>query len=168
MGGFGSMRSITKLGMGAGVGAIGAVGLDYLWQWGSGYLPASLQTGYVGTAVKAGAAVLAGWGASKVVGRPAAIAGTLGALTVVAYQLVHQMIASAAPAVAIPATTTAATPGVAGLNAYMQRGPLGWTSPGTPLRGLRAYMPGQAPAPAMNRPGGSVSMSGLASAGGWG
>lgn len=161
---------IKHLAMGAGVGMIGAVGLDYLWQYASGYLPASLQTGYVGTAAKAGVAIGAGWLASKAVGKQAAAAGVLGALTVVAYQLVHQMIASAAPSAAIPATTTAATPGVAGLNAYMRPG-IGWVSPGSPLRGLGrvgAYMrTGANMAPAMNRPGGSVSSSGLAMAGGY-
>jgi len=172
-----SGRGLKGLAVGAGVGAIGAVGLDYLWQYGSSYLPASLQTGYVGTAAKAGLAVLGGWGASKLVGKQAAVAGTLGALTVIAYQLVHQMIAQAAPTAAIAATTTTATPAVAGLGhmiAYMQRGPLGWVSPGTPLalRGLgnmRAYMqPAGAPPPmAAGRPGGTVSMSGLASPGSW-
>jgi hypothetical protein len=167
MGGFGTVSGAKRLAIGAGIGAVGAVGLDYLWQWGSSYLPVNLQTGYLGTAVKAGAALLAGWGASKVVGRPTAIAAAGGALTVIAYQFLHQMIASAAPQAAIPATTTAATPGVAGLNAYMRPG-LGWTSPGSTLRGLNAYMPGQARGMAVNRPGGSVSASGLASAGTWG
>lgn len=157
---------------GAGVGMVGAVGLDYVWQYGSQYLPASLQTGYVGTFAKAGAAIGAGWLASKVVGRSAAAAGVLGALTVVGYQFLHQLIAQAAPAVAIPATTTAATPAMSGLGAY-QPGTvrLGWTSPGTPLRGLgnmRAYMNRGAPvAPNMNRPGGSVTVAGLAQAGSW-
>jgi hypothetical protein len=167
--GLGSTRGIMRLGTGAAVGAIGAVGLDYLWQYASGYLPASLQTGYVGTLAKAGAAVLAGWGASKLVGRSTAIAAAGGALTVILYQLAHQMIAQSAPAAAIPATTTAATPSVAGLNAYMRPG-IGWVSPGSTLRGLgrtAAYMPGTVSPPNMNRPGGSVSMSGLASAGGW-
>jgi hypothetical protein len=165
---------LKHMAVGAGIGAIGAVGLDYLWQYASGYLPASLQTGYVGTVAKAGVAVGAGWLASKAVGKQAAAAGALGALTVIAYQLVHQMIAQAAPTAAIAATTTTATPAVAGLGAYMQRGPLGWVSPGTPLalRGLGrvgAYMqPAGAPPPvAAHRPGGTVSMSGLASPGSW-
>jgi len=163
---FGSVSGTKRLAMGAGIGAIGAVGLDYLWQWGSGYLPAQFQTGYVGTAAKAAAALGAGWLAAKAVGRPTAIAATAGALTVIGYQLLHQMISSAAPQVAIPATTTAATPALAAYQPGTVR--LGWTSPGSTLRGLRAYMPGQNAAPAMNRPGGSVSASGLASAGGWG
>lgn len=165
-GSFGSVSGTKRLAVGAGIGALGAVGLDYVWQWGSGYLPASLQTGYVGTAAKAAAALGAGWLASKAVGRPTAIAATAGALTVIAYQLLHQMIASAAPTAAIAATTTAATPALA---AYQPGSGvrLGWTSPGSTLRGLKAYMPGQAPAPAMHRPGGSVSASGFASPGGW-
>jgi hypothetical protein len=165
-----SARGVKGLAIGAGVGAIGAVGLDYLWQYASGYLPASLQTGYVGTLAKAGVAVGAGWLASKAIGKQAAVAGSLGALTVIAYQLVHQMIAQAAPTAAIAATTTTATPAMAGLNAYMPRSPLGWVSPGTPLRGLgnmRAYMPGAPMAANVHRPGGSVSVSGLASAGTW-
>lgn len=167
-----SMRGVKGLAIGAGVGAIGAVGLDYLWQYASGYLPVSLQTGYVGTLAKAGVAVGAGWLASKAIGKQAAVGGALGALTVIAYQLVHQMIAQAAPTAAIAATTTTATPAVAGLGAYMQRGPLGWVSPGSQLRGLGrvgAYMqPAGAPAPvSAGRPGGTVSMSGLASPGSW-
>lgn len=168
MAGFGSVKGMTRLATGAGVGIIGAVGLDYLWQWGSPHLPVSLQTGYVGTVTKAGAAVLAGWLASKVVGRPIAVAGVLGALTVVGAQLVHQMIASHAPQASIPAAGTPQGP-VAGLNAYMQPR-LGWVSPGTPLalrglRGMNAYM--QQRSPMVNRPGGSVSPSGLAMAGGY-
>lgn len=181
---FGSVRGIKQLAIGAGIGAVGAVGLDYLWQWGSGYLPASLQTGYVGTIAKGAVAVGAGWLAAKAVGRPTAAAAVGGALTVIAYQLFHQMIASASPAAAIPATTTTATPALSGMNAYMMNaymphsmGRLGWTSPGTPLRGLGAR-PGptaahwggggmQLPTFAAGRPGGSVSASGLASAGTW-
>lgn len=165
-------RGIIHMATGAGVGMIGAVGLDYLWQYlSTSVIPAQYQTGYLGTAVKAGVAVGAGLLASKVVSKQAAAAGTIGALTVIAYQLVHQMIASAAPTAAIAATTTTATPTVAGLGAYMRpSSALGWMSPGTPLRGLGrvgrvgAYM---ASAPNMNRPGGSVSMSGLAMPGGY-
>lgn len=182
---FGSIRGVKHLAIGALTGAVGAVGLDYLWQWGSGYLPANLQSGYVGTIAKAGVAVGAGWLAGKAVGRPMAGAFVGGALTVIAYQLLHQMIASASPAVAIPATTTAATPALAGMDAYMlhgggmraymphSMGRLGWTSPGTPLRGLgrpAAQWGGggmQLPTFAAGRPGGSVSASGLASAGTW-
>jgi len=177
-GSFGSVSGAKRLAVGAGIGAIGAVGLDYLWQWGSGYLPASLQTGYVGTIAKAGAALGAGWLASKAVGRPTAIAATAGALTVIGYQLLHQMIAGAAPAAAIPATTTTATPALqaymptsmAGMRAYMPNSMagLGWVSPGTPLRGLgRPWNQMSPPNVPANRPGGSVSASGFASAGGW-
>jgi len=168
-----SRSGITKLATGAGVGALGAVGMDYLWQWGSGYLPANFQTGYVGTAVKAAAAVAAGWGASKLVGRSAAVGLVLGSFTVIAYQLVHQIIAQASPSIAIPSTTTTSTPTVSGLSAYQQP-VLGWTSPGTVLRGLgrnqtkghmRFSAYGPAPGQQVNRPGGSVSPSGLAMAG---
>jgi hypothetical protein len=183
MGGHGfNRRGIVHMATGAGVGMIGAVGLDYAWQWlSTNVIPVHYQSGYLGTAVKAATAVGAGWLASKVVSRHAAAAGTIGALTVIGYQLIHQMIASASPAAAIPATANAATPAVHGLRAYMpgtmgayMPGTLGWTSPGSPLRGLgrragsgvgiRVPMPPQIP---INRPGGSVSMSGLAQAGGW-
>jgi hypothetical protein len=175
MGGAGfNRRGIIHMATGAGVGMIGAVGLDYLWQYlSSSVIPAQYQTGYLGTAVKAAAAVGAGWAASKVVSKQAAAAGTIGALTVIGYQLLHQMIASAVPTAAIAATTTTATPAVAGLGAYMRpSSALGWVSPGSPLRGLGrvgrvgAYMHGNM-APNMNRPGGSVSMSGLAMPGGY-
>ena len=169
-----SKRGIIHMGTGAAVGAIGAVGLDYLWQYlSASVIPAQYQTGYLGTGVKAAAAIGAGWLAGKVVSKQAAAAGTIGALTVIAYQLVHQMIATAAPTAAIASTTTTATPTVAGLGAYMRpSSALGWMSPGTPLRGLGrvgrvgAYMAGGMP-PNMNRPGGSVSMSGLAMPGGY-
>lgn len=173
--GFGR-RGIVHMATGAGVGMIGAVGLDYLWQYlSTNVIPAQYQSGYLGTAVKAAVAVGAGWGLSKVgVSKAAAAAGTVGALTVIAYQLVHQMIASAAPTAAIAATTTTATPTVQGLAAYMRpSSALGWMSPGTPLRGLGrvgrvgAYMANGNMAPNVNRPGGSVSMSGLAMPGGY-
>jgi len=165
--GFGTRQGVTKLATGAGVGALGAVALDYAWQWGSAYLPTQLQSGYVGTLAKAVVAVVGGWGVGKFAGKPIAIAMSGGALTVIAYQLIHQLIASHAPQAAIPATTTTATPGVHGLNAYMQPQRMGWVSPGSQLRGLRAYMPsrGAPMAPNVNRPGGSVSASGLAMAG---
>lgn len=167
-----SKRGVIHLATGAGVGVVGAVALDYLWQYlATNVIPAQYQTGYLGTAVKAAAAVGAGLLASKVVSKSAAIGGTLGALTVIGYQLAHQMIASAAPTAAIPATTTAATPALSGFRAYMRpSSALGWMSPGTPLRGLGrvgAYMPHGNMPPNMNRPGGSVSMSGLAMPGGY-
>lgn len=168
-------RGVMHMATGAGIGMVGAVGLDYVWQYlSTNYIPAQYQTGYLGTAVKAGVAVGAGWLASKVISRPTAIAGTLGALTVIGYQLLHQMIAGAAPQAAIPATTTGATPTVNGLGAYMRpSSALGWVSPGSPLRGLGrvgrvgAYMAHGNPPPNVNRPGGSVSMSGLAMPGGY-
>jgi hypothetical protein len=144
--------------------------LDYLWQWGSGYLPAGWNSGYLGTAAKAVVALIGGWGVSKVAGKPIAIAMSGGALTVIAYQLIHQLIATNAPQASIPATTTTATPALAGMQAYMPgrgMGSLAWTSPGSQLRGLRAYMPGRGTpvGPNVNRPGGSVNPSGLAMAG---
>ena len=51
--GFGTVRGVTKLATGAGIGAAGAVGLDYLWQWGSGYLPSGCNSGYLGRIAKA-------------------------------------------------------------------------------------------------------------------
>lgn len=166
-----SKRGIIHMATGAGVGAIGAVALDYLWQYAStNFIPAQYQSGYLGTGVKLVAALGAGYLASKVVGKHTAMAGTAGALTVIAYQLAHQMIAGVAPTAAIASTTTTATPAVAGLRAYMRpSSALGWVSPGSPLRGLGrvgAYMAGNMP-PNMNRPGGSVSMSGLAMPGGY-
>lgn len=163
---------MINMATGAGVGAVGAVGLDYLWQYlSSSIIPAQYQSGYLGTGVKAAVALGGGWLASKVVSKHVAAAGTIGALTVIAYQLVHQMISSAAPTAAIASTTTAATPAVHGLRAYMRpSSALGWVSPGSPLRGLGrvgAYMGAGNMPPNMNRPGGSVSMSGLAMPGGY-
>lgn len=171
-----SMRGVGGYVGPALTGIAGAVALDYAWQYGSGYLPAALTTGYVGTAVKAGAAIGLGWLASKAIGRPKAAVAVGGALIVIGYQLVHQLIAQAVPTAAITGTATAATPPVTGTAGYMLRGPLGWTSPAPMLRGLgrmAAYSPANrpnfapAPAPAVVRPGGQVSMTGLASAGSW-
>lgn len=164
-------RGVIHLATGAGVGAAGAIALDYLWQYlATNVIPAQYQSGYTGTAVKAVAAVGAGWLASKVVSKSAAIGGALGALTVIAYQFGHQLIAGAAPTAAIASTTTTATPALSGFRAYMRpSSALGWVSPGTPLRGLGrvgAYMHGNMP-PNVNRPGGSVNMSGLAMPGGY-
>lgn len=165
--GFGTRAGVTKLLTSAGIGAVGAVGLDYLWQWGAPHLPQQLQSGYVGTAAKAAAAVGAGFLVGKFAGKPLGVSLAAGSLTVIAYQLAHQLIASAAPQASLPATSNTATPNLGGLNAYMRPAGLGWTSPGATLRGLRAYMPGRGGpmAPATNRPGGSVSPSGLAMAG---
>ena len=85
-----SVKGVKGLAIGAGVGAIGAVGLDYLWQYASGYLPASLQTGYVGTLAKASVAVGAGWLASKAIGRQAAVAAVC--LGIDAIRLGHSRI----------------------------------------------------------------------------
>ena len=178
-------ESPKKLAIGAGIGAVGAVGIDYIWQYLSANMLSAyptLQSGYVGTAAKAAVALVAGWGASKVIGKPMAVAATGGALTVIAYQLLHQLIATNAPTAAIPATTTAATPAMSGVAAYMPHsmagvhaymphsmGRLGWVSPGTPLRGLgRARGPGWNPVTPPNvRPGGSISSTGLAMPGGY-
>lgn len=170
---FGAARgTIKQMVVPALIGGAGAVGLDYLWGYFAPRLPAQLQTGYVGTAVKAGVAVGAGWLASKAIGKQAAAAGVVGALTVVAYQLLHQVIAGTATATAVVAAAPVATS--AGVSAYMPRGRLGWVSPGSTLRGfagarLGAYMPAMnrpiAPS-TIARPGGGVSMSGLAYAGG--
>lgn len=148
------------------IGGAGAVALDYIWGYTAPYLPAQLQSGYVGTVAKAGVALGAGWLASKVVSKQMAMAGVVGAVTVIAYQLLHQMIAGTASTGVAPA----AVPG--GVSAYMPRRGMGWMSPGSTLGAARfgAYMPtNRAPAGAASlvaRPGGGVNMSGLAYAGG--
>jgi hypothetical protein len=171
-----SAASIKGMVIPAVVGGVGAVGLDYLWGYTAPYLPASLQAGYIGTVAKSAVAIGGGWLAGKVIGRQAAAAGVVGALTVIAYQTIHQLIAGTltAPTVSAAAAAPAATPG---MSAYMpRRGQMGWVSPGSTLRGLHgarfgAYAPGiRAPQPGssrlVNTPGGGVAPSGLAYAGG--
>jgi hypothetical protein len=93
-----SSRGITSALIPAGIGAMGAVGLDVLMGYAAAYLPASLTSNvYVATATKTAGAFGLGWLASKAMGREKAKLITAGALTVIAYQFVKGIIHEAAP-----------------------------------------------------------------------
>lgn len=80
-------------------GIAGAAAANIAWGYASPYLPAQLQTGYVGTAVKLGAAVGLALIAKPVIGRQKAMAGLLGALTVIGYGAFRDALRSAFPMV---------------------------------------------------------------------
>lgn len=96
-----SIGGITKLILPAALGGAGAVALDV----GLSYLPASvpdfLKTGPGAVVLKAGAAIGLGWAAGKVLGRDKGHALTAGALTVVAYGLIKDLMGKVAPSVPV-------------------------------------------------------------------
>jgi hypothetical protein len=92
-------RSITATVVPAAIGAAGAVGLDVAWGYLSGYLPASLQNGMLGTLAKVAGAFGLGMIAGKVVGREKGKLVTAGAITVIAYGAIKDFAHSALPSV---------------------------------------------------------------------
>lgn len=89
----GSLTSSVKTGL---TGALGALGLDLLWGYGSSYLPASLNTGMVQYLSKALGAVLVGIIGGKVLkGRGSALA--TGAMTVVLHDALKSTLQTAMP-----------------------------------------------------------------------
>jgi hypothetical protein len=104
----------------AAIGAVGAVGADILW----GFISPMFGTTFSGNAylnalAKSGLVVVAGHFGGKVVGSRKATAATLGALTVITYELVSSLVKTAAPSLPM-----------AGVGAYMP-----------PMNGLGAYLP---------------------------
>ena len=131
-----SSRGITATVVPAAIGAVGAVGLDVAWGYLSGYLPASLQSGVLGTVAKIAGAFGLGMVAGKVVGREKGKLVTAGAITVIAYGAIKEFAHSAAPS-------------IPGLGAYMPGmgmsgfGDLAATNPAPYLSGpagMGAYM----------------------------
>lgn len=112
----------------AAIGGAGAVALDI----GLGYLPASvpdfLKKGIGNTALKVGGALALGLIAGKVMGREKGKAVAAGALTVVAYGFIRNMVKEAAPT--LPGLSGYVgsdyalnpAPMVAGMGAYMDQG----------------------------------------------
>lgn len=109
----------------AAVGALGAIAFDVAWGYGMTYLPASLQSGWVGTVVELAAIWLVVAGVRRYAPRSyrTASAAASGAATVVAYNALKGVAQQVLPS------------GTPGLSGYMPaaRYPLGG------LRGLGAY-----------------------------
>lgn len=129
-----SMSGIKGMVMPALIGAGGAVLMDIAYGYISPMLPTSITgTPYINAAVKAAGAVGLGLVASKIVGKEKGTAVAIGALTVIAAQLLQSLIQSSAPTIPFA--------GLAGIGAYMP-------SPGPSLvglHGLGAYMPSRGP-----------------------
>lgn len=126
------------------IGGVGAIALDVAFSYIP--LPAALSTGYVKTGVKLAGAIGLGFVASKIIGRERGKAVALGALTVVLYGAVKDLIKQYAPSV----------PGLAGdysdmrVGAYMTP-QLSGMNPAPMLQGLGAYMAGPSPLQQLQR-----------------
>jgi len=138
----------------AGIGAVSAVALNIAWGYISPSLPSAVQTGMGALAAQGAIVIVAGAVISRAMPRHSAnvTAGVVGALTVVAYSAVSQLLsgtsfgsglsdyrryrmgaymANPAPMTALPAPTRARVPA---------KRRMGWVSPAPALRGLGAYM----------------------------
>lgn len=85
--------------MPAGVGAVGAVGVDILLGYARPMLPAMLQGGAMDPVVKIGGAIAVGFAASKVMGRRFGDQAMAGAITVALYSIIRPIIQGAIPGV---------------------------------------------------------------------
>lgn len=147
----------------AGIGAAAAVVLNVGWGYLSPSMPASIQTGMGALATQAGLVIVAGAVLTSALPRSkrGITAGTVGALTVVAYSALSQLVDQFTPV----GTTVAglrdyrtyvrtgrpmgaymangqprqviAVPGKAGVRAPAPARRIGWVSPASPLKGLR-------------------------------
>lgn len=128
-----SSRGITSALVPAGIGALGAVGLDITFGYLGSYLPASLTSNpYIAAATKAAGAFGLGWLASKALGREKGKLVTAGALTVISYGLAKSLIAQAAPSL----------PGLSGMDGIGAYSPMGAYSPSlSGPGGFGAYNP---------------------------
>jgi hypothetical protein len=97
MGGFNIGNFLRNDLMPAGVGAIGAIGLDVALSYATPMLPASLQSGIGRTAVRVAGAVGVGYIAGMVMGRRFGEQVTAGALTVTLYDLLKGYAAQVLP-----------------------------------------------------------------------
>ena len=94
MGGM-SLRSVTNSVLTpAAVGAVGGVGLDVIWSYVNPYLPAQLQSGMIGTLAKGAGAIGIGMVSKRFLGAERAKVVTLGALTVVLYGAIKNLLGS--------------------------------------------------------------------------
>lgn len=126
-------------------GGIGAIALDVAWGYGQQYLPASMQSGFVSTAVKIAAALGLGMVAGKVVGKQRAQTAVMGAVTVIAYQALRDVLKTSLPTVkGLGGYADYQDYSMGGMGAYMPP-QLGFVSPAPILQGLNggqvgAYM----------------------------
>lgn len=107
----------------AGIGALGAIGLSAAMSFVTPKLPASLQSGYVNTAVKLAGAIALGMIAGKVLGSEKGKYVTMGGLTVVLVGALTPLIQSAVPSLPLSGLGAYMQPGMSGL------GRLGYYSP---------------------------------------
>lgn len=106
--GFAPRSFINDTLMPAGVGAIGALGVDMALSYASPFLPAMLSSGIGLAAARIGGAVAVGYAASMAMGRRFGEQVTAGAITVTLYDLIKAQV------------RTMGLPGISGL---------GWVSP---------------------------------------
>jgi hypothetical protein len=122
MGGFSVRRFMNDALIPAGVGAVGALGVDVALGYGGAYLPASLQSGLPNTLVRLAGAVGVGWVAGMAAGKKFGEAATAGAITVTLYDLIKGYVKTAMPALPLSG--------------------MGWISPGLQVGygGMGAYV----------------------------
>lgn len=131
-----SVRGIVNQLIPAAIGGAGAVGLNVALAFLP--VPETLKTGPLAIATKIGGAIGLGWLAGMAIGRENGRLVTLGALTVVAYDVIRQFAAQAMPTL----------PGLADyedmrLSAYQRPDGLGYVNPASIVNGgsnpLAAY-----------------------------
>jgi hypothetical protein len=124
MGNFSIKRFMNDALMPAGVGAVGALGVDLALGYGGHYLPASLQTGLPNTLVRLAGAVGVGYVAGMAAGKKFGEAATAGAITVTLYDLIKGYVKGAMPSLPLSG--------------------MGWVSPGLQVGGgyggMNAYV----------------------------
>lgn len=101
LGGFSFNGFVNNQLMPAGVGAVGALGLDIALGYINPMLPVSLQSGIARTAVRIAGAVGIGWLAGSVMGKRFGEQAAAGALVVTLYDLFKGFVPSILPGVAL-------------------------------------------------------------------
>ena len=92
-----SIRGITNQLFPAGVGAVGALGVDIAMGYVRPMLPAGMSGPLIDPLIKIGGAIGVGWIAGQVMGRRFGDQATAGALTVVMYDIIKGFVRQAAP-----------------------------------------------------------------------
>lgn len=104
-----SFKSVTRDALiPAGVGAIGALGLDIVM--GAVPIPAQFKTGPLGSAVKIVGAIVLGKLAGKMLGSKRGEQATVGAVTILAYGAVKNMLSTYAPGLPLSGSDFAYNP----------------------------------------------------------
>jgi len=114
-----AMGSIKQEVTGAAIGAVGATLMDVIWGYLSlsGVLSSITGNSYLNALAKGAGAIGIGALTGKFIGREFARGATVGALTVVSYELVHNLLVTNAPSIPLA--------GINGLGAYMHMAPGG-------------------------------------------